>query len=261
MTERYFLVVGDKFSGFAEGKYAMTLSQMKGVLALPGGMLAGSDRLVLVPGQGLSDGDMAELAGLAEASPLTGRMDLTLWHAAPKRADGRHSHKRHSSNTTISEPLRVSEDTFEMDVLIDEQGELMSDHQTGQHIQGMILFEAARQSFLAVTEAFYLPQDGERRYFVIDEMSVRYKRFVFPYAAKLRYVVREAETIGRRHRFSVEAAIIQGGAEAATFTMGFSVNSEARLMQIEAGLAETGLADHLNAIAEARVKSALAEAA
>lgn len=261
MSERYFLVVGDKFSGFAAGKSAVTLSQLKGVLTLPGGLLASGDRLILIPGQGLGDRDVAEIADLAESSALAGCLDLSLWSNAPKRADGCRSHKRHVHNTTISEPWRVAEDTFEMDVLIDDEGELMSDHQTGQHIQGMILFEAARQSFLAVTEAFYLPQDGEKRYFVIDEMSVRYKRFVFPYAAKLRYVVREAETIGRRFRFVVEAAVLQGGAEAATFTMGFSVNSEARLMQIEAGLAETGLAEHLMAVAAARVADDIAEAA
>lgn len=260
MSERYLLVVGDKFSGFSAGKYAITLSQLKGALSLPGGMVAGTDPLVLVPGQGLSDGDMADIAGLAESSSLAARLDLALWRDAPKRANGSRSHKRNACNTMISEPWRVSEDTFEMDVLIDEQGELMSDHQTGQHIQGMILFEAARQSFLAVTEAFFLPQDGEKRYFVIDEMSVRYKRFVFPCPASLRYVVREAETIGRRSRFVVDAAVLQGGAEAASFTMVFSVNSEARIMQIEAGLAESALAEHLTSLAASR-KSDLAEAA
>jgi hypothetical protein len=55
----------------------------------------------------------------------------------------------------LSLPRRVSESCFEADVLVDDAGEHMSDHVSGQHLPGMVLIEAARQMILAVTEEFF----------------------------------------------------------------------------------------------------------
>ena len=64
---------------------------------VPGGMLAGSELLVLVPGQGLSDGDMAELAGLAENEvELTvddGVLTISGEKQSEKEEEGRHFHR------------------------------------------------------------------------------------------------------------------------------------------------------------------------
>ncbi|WP_233420966.1 AfsA-related hotdog domain-containing protein [Xenorhabdus nematophila] len=67
----------------------------------------------------------------------------------------KYSHKRIPHNTIIGSTRKENENSFSLPLLIDERCELMSDHQTGQHIQGMILIEACRQTFIAVTEEFF----------------------------------------------------------------------------------------------------------
>ena len=53
MNNRILLVVGDKFAAYIQGKDAITVSQLRGLMSLSIHMLPGQDVTVLVPGQGL----------------------------------------------------------------------------------------------------------------------------------------------------------------------------------------------------------------
>ncbi len=78
---------------------------------------------------------------------------------------------------------KVNENLFSLPLLIDERCELMTDHQTGQHIQGMILVEACRQTFIAVTEEFYMSDKVGQSYYVINDMNIKFSNFLFPLPA------------------------------------------------------------------------------
>ncbi|MGE5505034.1 MAG: AfsA-related hotdog domain-containing protein [Actinomycetota bacterium] len=217
-------------------------------------------RIVVLPGQGLGDDDVAELLALAERSAAASHFDLEALRTMPRRAGRSRSHKHRPENTLISEPRRLGETTFELDLLIDEDCELMGDHQTGQHLQGMLLLEAARQSFLAVSEAFFLPQDT-RFYFVINEMTSRYNRFAFPLDARIRYTVREHEAKNAlRQRFVVDIAVEQCGHDAASFVCDFTCFEDDRISRREEGLAHQALEAHLAAARAGRVSDVAAAA-
>src|SRR3546814_8567164 len=87
----------------------------------------------------------------------------------------------------------------------------MLDHLTGQHIQGMVLTEACRQMFLAVTEKYFL-QDyrAKKRYFVIDTMTMRYNAFAFPLPAQITYKVL-SKNVQKSHKrsFHVDMEVMQ----------------------------------------------------
>jgi len=251
MKEHVLLVVGDKFAQFCANRDVMRLSQLRGLLTLPSVVPLEARRLVLLPGQGLGDADIAEVLRLAASSPHRALFDLGLWHQHPRRAPRSQSHKHKPENTLISEPRRIEEDVYELDLLIDENCELMADHQTGQHVQGMILMEAARQSFLAVTEAFFLP-DGAAFYFVINEMTARYARFAFPLDARIRYTIRSRELSARRRHFVADIAVEQCGANTASFVTDFTVFEDARISSREAVLAAEAVDQHLAAFHERR---------
>lgn len=248
MRDKVVLVVGDKFLQFAAGKDVMTISQLRSLLTLPQVVLMDRSRLVVLPGQGLGDDDIDLVRTLAATSSHREHFDLSQWNQHPRRASGRLSHKRRPENTLISAPRRVAENLFEMDLLIDEDCELMNDHQTGQHLQGMVLMEAARQSFLAVTEAFFLPDDGTRFYFVINDFAAGYHRFAFPLDAAIRYRITESDTANPlRQSFSAEIEVIQCGKTAASFTTRFTAFEDARISAREEAMARDALADHLAA--------------
>lgn len=254
MNERIILAVGDKFAQFGIGKDVITLSQLKALLGLPKMLVVDTGRVIVVPGQGLGDDDVEEILALAARAPQCAHFDFDLWHRLPKRANRALSHKIRPENTLISDPRRVGEDVFELDLLIDEDCELMSDHQSGQHLQGMILVEAARQSLLAVTESFFLPQDGSRFAFVFNDMAITYNNFAFPLDARLRYVIQSKDIrAARRQRFSVEISIEQCGVTAATFTSTFTAFEEHRITSKEASDARKTFDAHMAMEAQRRV--------
>lgn len=238
MKNQIIFVVGDKFFQFSHGKNVLTVSQLRGLLTVSGMLMFDHNLIEIHPGQGLSDEDLLGILSMAADCPHADRFDLSALERMSRRAPASHSHKRKSENTLISMPRQIAEREFLLDLLIDENCELMRDHQTGQHLQGMILLEAARQSFLAVTEAFFLPADATKFYFVINEMVARYQRFAFPLPAVIRYRLREHDGANPlRQRFLADISVEQCGDCVASFVTDFTTFEDARISAREAKLA------------------------
>ena len=149
MDDRYFFVVGDQFQEFANGKDVLTLKQLDALFGLPCHLM--NSRNVLLLGQGVRQEQVLPLLQAHDSdSERSARFIISDLMRIEDRAGSNISHKRISHNTLIGVPRQLSESEFNISLNIDERCELMGDHQTGQHIQGMLLVEAFRQSFLAV---------------------------------------------------------------------------------------------------------------
>ncbi|WP_020207659.1 AfsA-related hotdog domain-containing protein [Gilvimarinus chinensis] len=210
MNSRILLVVGDKFSSYAKGKDAITISQLRSLLTLPEQLIPTTGRIKLIPGQGLGDECIQELLTLASDLGRHEIYDFSLWQKIPQRAPKQLSHKHHPENTLISTPTHISEDIYELYLLIDENGELMQDHQSGQHVQGMLLIEAVRQATVAITEMYYLQSATQQYAFVLNNMSVKYNNFSFPVPAKiLCRITNKVVEMPKRLSFTIEADVIQ----------------------------------------------------
>lgn len=213
MSQNYILV-GNKFETFASNSNVTTL--LKFAADLEDGNI-GACRVIR--GQGVSDSWMAHILELAQrnGTPLT--MDDP---AIPARAASRASHKVKRQNILISEPTPASENAYDAHLLIDEDCELMGDHQSGHHLQGMLLVEAARQMFLAVIERFLRP--GKRNYAVINYMNSTFQRFAFPIATDIRLTI-DARKDDRSDRGGYDATIVfsQNKAPVTTITARFTV--------------------------------------
>lgn len=202
-------VVGNKFREFGSNDGVLTIGELEELVhgrkldALPANAR-------LVAGQGLREAEVLKMhevladfdAGVPEVGPISTRA---------VRAGRLLTHKYQLQNSIISAPDQVSEDLYEAALLLDERSELMSDHQTGQHIQGMVLIEAARQMFLAVTEQYFIGYEEQNRYyFVINSVDVAFTGFVFPVEATLRYEILEKKVDNRaRMFFRTEVSVIQ----------------------------------------------------
>lgn len=247
---RILLVVGDKFASYVQGKDAITLSQLRGLLSLSIPMLAGQGVTVLVPGQGLGDTSVKQLLQEAAASPNLSCFDFSLWHRLPERAHSSLTHKHEPANTLISTPRRIAQDTFESHLLIDENCELMQDHTSGQHVQGMVLIEATRQALLAVTEAFLMPKNGISYAFVFNALSVNYSHYTFPVGAIIRSVMTENSVENpRRLSFAANVFVEQCGQTVSTFTASFGAMEKLRISKREGMQATKTQADYLNYVA------------
>lgn len=252
MTSKTLIVVSDKFSNFTRGNQAVTESQLRAMLELPEHILPG--RICLLPGQGLSEMQLAVLATMAEThDPDKARWDVSLLRDLPQRAASMLSHKHEPANTLISPPEEIGEATFRLEMCIDQNCDLMGDHQTGLHVQGMVLVEAARQAFLAVSEAFYPHPCGGKTYFVINSLTTDFVGFVFPLAAHIVYRVLSHEENERRQKFQVEIDFIQGGEVRTTVGFAFTVYPYAVLADKEASLADIAIQAAVSSMAPAMV--------
>ncbi|WP_157960388.1 AfsA-related hotdog domain-containing protein [Marinimicrobium alkaliphilum] len=251
MNQRILLVVGDKFSFYVQGKDAITLSQLHGLLSLPVQFLPGQSTTLLVPGQGLGDTAVRELLDAASRSANLAHFDFSLWHHLPERATSALSHKRRPENILLSMPRQLSEDEYEMHLMIDEHSELMQDHQSGQHIQGMVLIEAARQMTILISECFLIPKSDVNYGFVLNSMSADYNNFTFPIAASIvcRIVEKQLDN-PRRLNFVMEAEVRQCGMTVTAFRFSISAMEHERLGKRERMLANKMQDNYLASITQ-----------
>jgi hypothetical protein len=216
-------VVGNKFRDFARNEGVVTIGELAEMVRTSSfERLAPGSRLVA--GQGVREADLQAIHDQARHALTAQGIDVQPILRRGVRASRLQTHKHRIENAIISHPVQVTEDCFEAALLLDERRELMTDHQTGQHIQGMILIEAARQMFLAVTEEYFIGQVvHDRYYFVIHCATVEFTGFVFPLAATLRYEVLSKETGNpARMRFETRVSVLQGGACATQVEFSFT---------------------------------------
>ena len=185
MPDKTIIVVGDRFEGFGATPGVVGFSRLRAMIAA--GELAAP--ALVIEGQGLHDEQREVARGELEALGVTFRSVVDQDRG---RADAALTHKRIPANVLVSVPAMDGESTFVADLLVDDRNEILGDHMTGKHVQGMMLIEAARQLWTAVTERFVLK--GAAGSFVIDEVSSRFERFLFPLAARIVYRVTETSS-------------------------------------------------------------------
>jgi len=238
MSEIIF-VVGDKFHEFGKHESVKTIGELEEMVRthsfdeLPTGSR-------IVAGQGIREAELHALHDQGIWSLASHGVDISAVLQRRPRASRLQTHKHHLRNAIISHPERLSNDHFQAELLLDERSELMNDHQTGQHIQGMILVEAARQMFLAVTEEYFIgTQSSESYYFVINQISVNFTGFVFPVGANLDYRIKSKDISNpARLRFDVTVSIIQGGVSVTEVSFQFAAYHSENIKQKENKQAE-----------------------
>jgi hypothetical protein len=215
-------LVGDVFDEFAHHDGVLTVSQLaRGIQngTFPGG--TGEARVTL--GQGVCEFDVQYVRDALARHGLADRVVIDD-EALRARAGREIAHKHRQENVLISRPRPSGPGRFESDLLVDAGNEVMSDHVTGQHMQGMLAIEAGRQMFIAVAEQHYLPQEAVGgSYFVIDTFATRYRNFLFPLPATVRCQVLSHRSPHRtRTTFHCELAVLQGGSETAEMEVRFT---------------------------------------
>lgn len=232
-------VVGDKFAGFAKNAGVVTLADFERTLEsavqeIPHGTL-------FVLGQGLQD---HRVTTLQEKIANAGLSNHILFLApVAERATNWMTHKNRLENIMISSPTKISEHEFRADIILDDLCAEMSDHMTGQHIQGVVLLEAARQMFLAVTSIFFLkPEKRSQYYFALNGFSVDFVDFAFALDMEIRYYIRDKSEDGNGNiSFTVEMELYQAGTKTTDVKVSFSAYRDIYMRLVESSKAKEAL--------------------
>ncbi|HBM3184859.1 TPA: hypothetical protein LVM22_001124 [Klebsiella oxytoca] len=216
------MVVGDKFYQFAQNKNVITVSQLELISQIPANIIDGHNKFHA--GQGVRNDFITKIAMNQEKNRrYDNKLDLEGLNTSDINSKNIYAHKHNQFNILIGPSHRTNENVYSLPLLIDERCELMSDHQTGQHIQGMIQIEACRQAFIAVTEEFYLKGGEQAYYYVINNMDTSFLHFLFPLPATLSYEVLEQDINTRRARFKANISVKQNNIVCASVAVGFTV--------------------------------------
>ena len=148
-------------------------------------------------------------------------------------------HKKLSENVMISKPLSIGSKFFVSSLMIDDACAEMSDHLTGQHVQGMVLLESARQMILSIGENFFL-SDEERfkSYFVLNSIEAQFKQFIFPIGVDLHCTINGYKKLGRG-KFTAKCVIefMQNNISCLQITIQFMADEKIKLEKKEEKLA------------------------
>ena len=187
MPQDPVIVVGDRFEEFLTNRGTIPASTL--IKELESGTV--EPGTVIIVGQGLSLAQRDALESLVEQKAPEIRF---AGGVMPRPAGRDLTHKHHLKNAMITPPTRVDDTRFVAELVIDEHNEILEDHLTGQHIPGVALTEAARQTWTAVTEKFLLDDPQTRTRFVLGWIRSTYHRFVFPLPATVEYTLLRRES-------------------------------------------------------------------
>lgn len=206
------IVVGDKFKEFAANESVICISDLERVIENNDPEYANT---FFELGQGVSAARVERLIQLANSHR---RRDFLLFEPLVK-CGLKHVHKIRPENSMLSIPMKIAEDRYEADMLLDDDSELMADHVSGQHLQGMVLIEAARQMILAVTEEYLISDFGGPCAFIWNGIDVAYFDYAFPTSTRLIYQIKEIDrSRKKRLRFIATIDLIQRSAKVCSAT-------------------------------------------
>ncbi|KUZ77169.1 AfsA-related hotdog domain-containing protein [Burkholderia ubonensis] len=153
----------------------------------------------------------------------------------PDSVEIAHTHKRNPQNVLLAKLERLDDAHYQAALRLTRNNELLLDHVTGCHISAMVMTEAARQMFLAVTEQYFLGGEaGGRHRFVINDWQASFENFLFPLDAVIDYRIEGIERDkSDRLRFRVELLVKQAGSVAARIRISFTVFDTACLTRYE----------------------------
>jgi A-factor biosynthesis hotdog domain len=215
------LLVGDRFAGFAVQPNVQTVHQVLEQLRSGTGVASGQP-VRITAGQGVTASQWQAIREEIGRRGLYHAIDLQPFPQALVSQD--EVHKRRGQNALIANLRQAGMGYYVATLRLHNDNELLIDHQTGQHVQGMVAIEAARQMFLAVSERFYAKRyPGRNYYYVIEAMQTHFENFLFPLSATIEFTAQSADLDDPgRLAFTAEICLVQAGRRASRTTVAYS---------------------------------------
>ena len=233
------VIVGNRFKTFAlQNESVMTKSDF--FEQLESNNIEHLNGYGILIGQGVSPEDIRRIKTKVDGTKIHGFTDLVL----SKESENEHQkmvHKHKKDNIMITPPYRVGQFSYFSSLHLRDDCAELSDHMTGQHIQGINLIEGARQLMLSVSEMFLLaPELKLKSYFVLNNIESEFKKFVFPLEISMLFHLKNIETkkMGSISAES-ECEFTQNGEHVATIKMTFSTYAQEFISKKEELLASS----------------------
>lgn len=237
-TNYSIIVVGNKFKQFAQHSPVMTFEEITNFIEQKKYTF---QYYTLHIGQGLQEEQINEIKQLVSQKNHAPFFTLDLYR--DDRSNKILTHKHLIKNILISNPKQISEKKYEMALMIDENCAELSDHITGEHLQGMLLIEAARQATLAVTEKYFITEEKRKSVgFVTNSLETKFLSFSFPIETKIVYeIIQNRGILDTNRSFKVNVQFIQNQQVTTEIVYGFSLFEKDFLHEKEQSAAQIAI--------------------
>lgn len=174
MGKGIVFVVSDAFESFAANADVVSYTTL--MRAIEAGTFSAQQ---IVMGQGMDEIRRRTVRRALVENGFDEIVNIVDVHTKP--VDRLLVHKRKAENVCIEELSAVGDGRFSSRLMLDDRCADMSDHATGQHIQGTVLIEASRQMMMAGVEMHSFQQTDRGNYqYTLNDYSVTFRQFVFP---------------------------------------------------------------------------------
>lgn len=206
-----YIIVGEEFKNFAQIENVITTNEFKGE--------HGNSQYILGQGIGHDAIDKLKSAKCQNSVKYNNLASL------------KDTHKSIEKNIIITQPEKTAAQEFQCNLVVCKSNELITDHVTGYHLQGMVLIEAIRQTFVAVSEIFL--KKFERQYVVFSSLDIKFIKFCFPLDASIKMTITNAKVEESSAKYEAQINILQAQNTVVESTVRFSLYDAISLKKIE----------------------------
>jgi hypothetical protein len=232
-TRRDVVVVADRFAQFAREDRVFTLSGLLAMLG-SGGPVAPGCHWIVHFGQGIdaADGELLETA--CEKSEGT----VCLADPAAFRRPSEPPvvvHKDRPENVLLAGVHSPAPTHCRAELRIHRDNELVLDHHTGEHVQGIVIIEAMRQICIAQFETAIRPGLAPAAYAgVWKRIDLSFQDFLFPLPATVESLIVESDLDRETNlKFRATTSVRQQGRTVATAGIEYSMIAQGRIGTLE----------------------------
>lgn len=248
MKELRIVIIGNRLTEFANNKNILTYDQFNYLLQIESKLTDSQNKYTLHLGQGLCDLQIQAICKQIHDKDLDTRFKLYNDLFPIFRANSQLTHKRKIENSMISAPKKISDSEFKSYLMLNDSCAEMSDHLTGQHIQGMVLIEASRQMVNSVSEKYLITKsNSKKKGFVLNYLNSKFHEYVFPLDVEIIFKIEKIRH-GLDGNFKATAfiQIFQNHNLMMTIDIGFSVMEKESLLEIESQMAKAAVKERIN---------------
>ena len=233
-ADRHVVVVADRFARFADGQDVLTLSDLL-MLVSSGAAAHGGGVWAVHIGQGIEESDCRVIES---ACGLNGSADVRVADRDSllrPRVTPRTVHKTRQENVLLANVRNLSNDHCAADLCIHRDNELVLDHHTAEHVQGMVIIEAIRQICIAQFETGYRLEMPQFDYAGIwKRINLSFQDFLFALPATIVAEISSADlSRPAKLNFRARASIWQNGCDVASAELEYCMMEQARFRMIE----------------------------
>ncbi|BFU44064.1 AfsA-related hotdog domain-containing protein [Krasilnikovia sp. MM14-A1004] len=226
--------MADRFERFADGEQVYAVSDFT-ARVVRGAATEFDAGCVVHAGQGIEGPDLDVLRAICTADRTSGiRLAAStgrLWQPVPAAT----VHKSRAENVLLADLRNPAKERCSARLRIHADNELVLDHHSGKHVQGMVIIEAMRQVCTAQFETSYRPELPRHDYAGLwHRMDLAFESFLFALDADVLAEITDADlSRGTNLRFHARTSVRQNGEVVATAGIEYSMVDRKRVDVLE----------------------------